>query len=79
MEKIIFEFYDAKDEAMTIAIGSPAYLKQMMTGTRHIAWILSVDISDKERYEMNGMNKDELHDAIDAIVEVNEINIQYVQ
>lgn len=79
MEKIAFEFYDANTQEMIIAIGSPGYLKQMMTGARHISWILSVDISEKERYEMNGMNNDELRDAIDTIVEANEINIQYVQ
>ena len=79
MEKIVFEFYDAENKEMVIAIGGPGYLKQVMTGARHIAWILSIDISEKERYEMNGMNEDDLRDCLFDYKDNNELKVQYVQ
>ncbi len=79
MEKIVFEFYDAENKEMVIAIWGPWYLKQVMTGAKHIAWILSVDITEKERYEMNGMNEDDLRDCLFDYKDENELKVQYVQ
>ena len=79
MEKIVFEFYDAENKEMVIAIWGPWYLKQVMTGARHIAWILSVDITEKERYDMNGMNEDNLRDCLFDYKNGNELKVQYVQ
>ena len=79
MEKIVFEFYDAENKEMVIAIGGPGYLKRVMTGARHIEWILSIDISEKERYEMNGMNEDNLRDCLFDYKNGNELKVQYVQ
>lgn len=79
MEKIIFEFYDSIDKEMTIAIGGAWYLKQMMTDARHIAWILSIDVTEKERYDMNGMSKDKLRECLEDYMNNNELSIQYVQ